>query len=208
MTAAEFADLAQELRGQWGESAFAQVQLALLQDIVAPLSAYEFRKVMNELAMNCTRPPSVAVIKGACLPLLQRYEEALKRSRIASSGGCVMCAGAGWVLVYRDEDPTKVFGYVCTCPAPAAIGIQLGASRTSPSAKGMAVLYRPAMVEEGWHRIDHTFASWKAHQDAMDVWLEARGIRKVRSHYGAVADAGALIQEAIAGARSERGAAR
>lgn len=196
MNNAEFLTISNELRAQWGENHYSHAQIVTLGEIVRPLSAQEFRKVLDELAMSCTRAPSIAQIKGAALPLLQRYEDQERHRRLsaAKAGSCQFCGGSGWVQIYRDEDPLTHCAVICTCPAPAAIGIRPGICKFQKDV--VTRCWTGELLEQGWHRIEQNMPSRERYAAAYKSWRadqEAKGYIKPR-----VAPGTGLVADAIA----------
>ncbi len=128
MNQQEFQSIAQEhLIELWGQKAYPPAQLTRLWRIVVDISATDFRYGLDQLAMTATRAPTLAQIRAAVWPAVQRQLDANRREKIKKLGAldCRLCAGTGWVVAIPYDKPMIDYAFICgACDAHKVRGIQ------------------------------------------------------------------------------------
>lgn len=125
MTPSEFQSGLNELAEFYGDKAYSPNQSSVMWRIVSPLSAAEFRRVIEQLLMEHARAPSMASIKKAALPMLRDAEQRRQRQQIdlleSMGKRCVYCDHTGYIYTLLRVDPRKEYSFRChSCIAAKA----------------------------------------------------------------------------------------
>jgi hypothetical protein len=115
------------LLDDWGDKAYPPTALAKLWRIVGSIAGGELRSALEQLSLTCTRAPSLAQIRAACFPAIQRAREHDRSEGLLHLPACLHCDRSGWVFAVRRHDPTIEVGFICTlCTAAKVRGIGEG----------------------------------------------------------------------------------
>lgn len=115
MNHSEFASITRELLlDAWGEKFYPQAQLAALFRMIGGISGAEYRQGLEAVSITTARAPSLAQIKAACLPAIQRGFQSRREEQLKQLPGCDWCAGTGWITALKRADPTFDFAFLCS----------------------------------------------------------------------------------------------
>ncbi len=126
MNGSDFKAIMGTLTDYYGDKAFSPHARSILWRILEPLSPHVAARVIELVAEEHARAPSIAAIKKAALPFLRDAEQRRQRIEIERledmrEGRCVFCDFTGYVLALDRNDPTIEFSFRCpSCPAAKA----------------------------------------------------------------------------------------
>lgn len=126
MNGADFKDVMNQLVDYYGDKAFSPHARSILWRILSPLSRSEALRVIELVAEEHSRAPSIAAIKKAAAPYLRDAETRRQRLEIERleqmrEGRCQSCDFTGYVLALSRADLTIEYSFRCpSCPAARA----------------------------------------------------------------------------------------
>lgn len=126
MNGVDFKSVMNALTDYYGDKAFSPHARNILYRILSPLSFGEAMRVVDLVAEEHGRAPTIAAIKKAALPFLRDTE--LRRQRLEierleemREGRCKACDFSGYVLALRRDNPVIEYSFRCpSCPAAKA----------------------------------------------------------------------------------------
>jgi hypothetical protein len=126
VNASDFKTVMGTLTDYYGEKAFSPHARTILWRILSPLDLNIALRVVELVAEEHARMPTIAAIKKSALPFLRDAEQRRQRIEVdrleaMREGRCMGCDFTGYVLALDKTDPTLEFSFRCpSCPAAKA----------------------------------------------------------------------------------------
>lgn len=126
MNGPEFKECMFQLSDYYGEKAFPPRTRDILFRLLSGLAKAELLRIIDLVAEEHARAPTIAAIKKTALPFLRDAEQRRMRSEVdrledMREGRCKFCDFTGYVLALSRKDPTLEYSFRCpSCPAAKA----------------------------------------------------------------------------------------